>query len=124
MLLSASGGAGKEDWGADGLGVSSGAVGVADVDVEEMDCEERWGDDGEVFMDLDLSEVQQEQLITEISETRNTLLPATTLDSFSLSSSSPDTPLNQVGVQHQRVSLWSLPQTHCFAYIIWQLAGV
>ena len=70
---------------------------MADGDVEEMDCEERWGDDGEVSMDLDLSEVQQEQLIVEISATRNTILPATTLDSFSLPSS-PATPLYQVCV--------------------------
>ena len=67
-----------------------------DGDVEEMDCEERWGDDGEVSMDFDLSEVQQEQLIAEISATRNTILPATSLDSFSLPSASPSTPLYQV----------------------------
>ena len=70
--------------------------GDGDGDVEEMDCEERWGDDGEVSMDFDLSEVQQEQLIAEISATRNTILPATTLDSFSLPTASPATPLYQV----------------------------
>jgi hypothetical protein len=54
-----------------------------------MDCEERWGEDGEVSMDFDLSEVQQEQLMAEISATRDTILPSSTLDSFSLSSSTP-----------------------------------
>ena len=70
---------------------------MADGEVEEMDCEERWGDEGEVSMDFDLSEVQQEELIAEISATRNTILPATTLDSFSLPSSS-SAPLYQVYV--------------------------
>ena len=74
---------------------------MTDGDVEEMDCEERWGDDGEVPMDFDLSEVQQEQLIAEISATRNTILPATTLDFFSLPSS-PATPLYQVCVLPQK----------------------
>lgn len=64
-----------------------------------MDCEERWGDEGEVSMDFDLSEAQQEELIAEISATRNTILPATTLDSFSLPSS-PSTPLYQVRQQN------------------------
>ena len=70
--------------------------GVGDGDVEAMDCEERWGEEGEVSMDVDLSEAQQEELITEISRTRETLLPATSLESFDLSSGS--TPLYQVRV--------------------------
>ena len=77
-------------------GYSDSGVGVVDGDIEEMDCEERWGDEGEVSMDFDLSEVQQETLLAEISETRDTLLPATSLDSFSLPSSSGTTPLYQV----------------------------
>lgn len=61
--------------------------GVPDGDVEEMDCEERWGAGGEVSMDVDLSETEQEQLLSEISQTRDTLLPATSLESFDLSAS-------------------------------------
>lgn len=76
---------------------------VGDGDVEEMDCEERWGDDGEVSMDFDLSEVQQEELIAEISMTRSTILPSTSLDSFSLPSS-PATPLYQVCVLQTKTS--------------------
>ena len=60
---------------------------MADGDVEEMDCEERWGEGGVVSMDVDLSEAEQEQLIAEITLTRDTLLPATSLESFDLSSS-------------------------------------
>ena len=63
-------------------------MGVADSEMEEMDCEERWGDDGEVSMDFDLSEVQQEQMIAEISHTRDTLLPVDSLVSFDLLSGS------------------------------------
>ena len=65
-------------------------------DVEMMECEERWGDDGEVLMDFDLSDIQQETVIAEISETRDTLLPATSLDSFPLQAFSGTTPLYQV----------------------------
>ena len=59
--------------------------GIADGEVEDMDCEERWGDAGEVAMDCDLSEAQQEQLITEIAHTRGALLPVTSLEDFDLS---------------------------------------
>lgn len=57
---------------------------VGESEMEDMDCEERWGDDGEVSMDFDVSEVQQEQLIAEITQTRETLLPTTTITSFDL----------------------------------------
>ena len=70
--------------------------GVADGDVEMMECEERWGEGGEVSMDVDLSETEQEQLLAEISQTRDTLLPATSLESFDLSASSDNTAHYQV----------------------------
>ena len=61
---------------------------MADGEVEDMECEERWGDTGEVSMDCDLSEAQQEQLITEITHTRDGLRPVTSLESFDLPTTS------------------------------------
>ena len=83
---------GDYDWYSGG-GVTKGA---ADGDVEEMECEERWGEGGEVSMDVDLSETEQEKLLAEISQTRDTLLPATSIESFDLSLSSDNAAHYQV----------------------------
>ena len=72
---------------------------MADGEVEDMECEERWGEAGEVSMDCDLSETQQEQLITEITHTRDGLRPVTSLESFDL----PTTSEVHYQVQCQRV---------------------
>ncbi len=38
-----------------------------------MDCEQRWGEDEEVGMDIDLSVEQELELLSEISHTRDNL---------------------------------------------------
>ena len=85
--------------------------GVADGDVEEMECEERWGEEGEVSMDVDLLETEQEQLLAEISQTRDTLLPATSLESFDLSGSSDNTAHYKVHV-YNVMCIRVLPKAH------------
>ena len=48
-----------------------------------MECE-RWEREEEVAMDVDLSEVEQLQLLSEIKSARSTMVPPSSLESFGI----------------------------------------
>lgn len=62
--------------GYEGVGASVKTAGHEEEDQEAMECE-RWGEDAEVEMDVDVSVEEELQFLTEICHTRSTLTPPT-----------------------------------------------
>ena len=52
----------------------SSSTSAASITEEAMECE-KWGTEEEVAMDVDVSETEQLQLISEIHSTRDSILP-------------------------------------------------
>ena len=79
---------------------------TASITEEAMECE-RWGTEEEVAMDVDVSETEQLQLISQIQSTRDSILPTSSLESFGIpQDASPATFCVSQPKQHTRSPLF------------------